>query len=98
MDPFGLGPNAIIGAKVIFLSLAYGQSGARGDVAFRAETGDISAKNSSIAPQGLTLAPSGDESLPVRFQEPQTNAFPVKPKSNLSPSVPLGMEFILHRK
>ncbi len=49
-------------------------------------------------PTGITLAPSWDESLPVRFQEPQTDAVPVQPKSYLSPSVPLGMEFILHRK
>lgn len=67
-------------------------------MAVKAETGDISAQNSNTVPQGLTLAPLGDESLPVRFQEPQTNAFPVKPKLNLSPGVPLGMEFILHRK
>jgi len=49
-------------------------------------------------PTRLTLAPFGDEILPVRFQEPQTYAFPVKPKSNLYFSVPLGMKFILHRK
>lgn len=59
-----------------------------------AETGDISTKNSNTAPKGLTLAPSGDESLDVRFQELQTTAFPVTTKTNLFPSVPLGMEFV----
>jgi len=34
--------------------LAYGQNRARGDVAIGAKTGDIYAKNSSTAPQGLT--------------------------------------------
>ena len=63
-----------------------------------AKIGDISAKNSSIAPQGLTLAPSRDESLPVRFQELQTTTFLVTTKTNLSPSVPLGMEFICIKK
>lgn len=45
-------------------------------------------------PIKLTLDPSGDESLPVRFQELQINAFPVKTRSNLPPSVALGMESI----
>ncbi len=39
----------------------------------------------------LTLAPFGDEILPVRFQGSQINAFPVKQKSNLPSIVPLGM-------
>ena len=46
----------------------------------------------------LTLAPSGDESLPVRFQESQINAFPMKTKLNLRPGVPLGMKSILQKK
>jgi len=44
----------------------------------------------------LTLAPFGDEILPVRFQGSQINAFPVKQKSNLPSCVPLGMESILY--
>jgi len=43
----------------------------------------------------LTMAPSGDEILPMRFQGSQINAFPAKTKSNLPPSVPLGMLSIL---
>jgi len=40
------------------------------------------------------MSPSGEESLLARFQELQTTAFPVTTKTNLSPSVPLGMDFI----
>ena len=42
----------------------------------------------------LILAPFGDESLLVRFQESQINAFPKRTNSNLPSSIPLGMEYI----
>ena len=43
----------------------------------------------------LTLAPSGDEILPVSFQGSQINAFPIIFFLHLPSSVPLGMESIL---
>ena len=41
----------------------------------------------------LTLAPSGDEILPVRSQELQIIAFPAKTRLAKFSSVPLGMEY-----
>jgi len=40
----------------------------------------------------LTLAPSGDEILPVRSQEPADQCLPDEKQINKIPSVPLGME------
>jgi len=43
----------------------------------------------------LALAPSGDEILPVRSQEPADQCLPDEKQNNKLPSVPLGMESIL---
>ena len=40
----------------------------------------------------LTLAPSGDEILPVRSQEPADQCISDEKQINQIPSVPLGME------